>query len=155
MTRPTFRPDPRRDTAAATLVQSAYCWPVLTLKVAVGAFRPGERFFAVPSSEPGRNYLANARFCACPDYQRRESGCKHQRAVLLHLAAIEGMEGADEAPQSARRPTCGVCTQELAPGILAGVCADCVEAGQLFDGVAAIKAAFGSDAGAVVRTIVA
>ena len=80
---------------------------------------------------------------------------KHQRAVLLHLAAIEGMEGADEAPQSARRPTCGVCTQELAPGILAGVCADCVEAGLLFDGVAAIKAAFGADAGAVVRTIVA
>ena len=155
MNRPTFRPDPRRDAAAAELAAGAYCWPVVTLKRDVGAFRAGERFFGVPSSTPGVCYLANARFCACPDYQRRGSGCKHQRAVLLHLAAIEGMEGADEAPQSARRPTCGVCTQELAPGILAGVCADCVEAGLLFDGVAAIKAAFGSDAGAVVRTIVA
>ena len=128
MTRPTFRPDPRRDTAAATLVQSAYCWPVLTLKVAVGAFRPGERFFAVPSSEPGRNYLANARFCACPDYQRRGSGCKHQRAVLLHLAALEG--AAEQQEQQAEA------------------------LGMTADGEARLELAFAAlspDAGAVVR----
>ncbi len=95
---PTFRPDTRRDAAAAELVQSAYCWPVVTLKCAVGAFHAGERFFGVPSSTPGASYLANARFCACPDYQQRGSGCKHQRAVVLHLAALAGIEGADDAP---------------------------------------------------------
>ena len=85
----TFRPDPRRDAAAVELIKGAYCWTVVTLKRAVGAFRAGERFFGVPSSTPGACYLANARFCACPDYQKRGSGCKHQRAVLLHLATIE------------------------------------------------------------------
>ena len=47
--------------------------------------------------------------------------------------------------------TCAVCTQQLPAGVLAGVCADCAEAGLLFDGVAAIKAAFGDGAGAVIR----
>ena len=86
----TFRPDAKRDAAAAELVTGARIWARVTLKVAVGAFRPGEVFYAVPSSEPGRNYVANERFCNCPDYQRRGSGCKHQRAVALHLAALEG-----------------------------------------------------------------
>ena len=153
MTAPTFRPDTRRAAAAAELVKGAHCWPVVTLKRDVGAFRAGERFFGVPSSTPGVCYLANARFCACPDYQRRGSGCKHQRAVLLHLAAIEGTEGADEAPHSPRRAMCGVCARQLPAGVLAGLCADCAEDGRMFEGVAAIKAAFGSRQGAVVEAI--
>ncbi len=92
MNRPTFSPDARRAAAAAELVKGAYCWPVVTLKVAVGAFRQGGRFFAVPSSKPGASYLANERFCACPDYQQRGSGCKHQRAVVLHLATLEAVD---------------------------------------------------------------
>ena len=153
MARPTFRPDPKRDAAAAELAKDAYCWPVVALKRAVGAFRAGERFYGVPSSQPGRYYLANARCCACPDYQQRGSGCKHQRAVVLHLAAIGRIEGAGEAPDPARRATCGVCTRQLPAGVLAGVCDDCAEAGLLFDGVVAIKGAFGADAGAVVQEV--
>ena len=96
MTVPTFRPDPKRDAAAAELVRSAGHWPRVTLRRHVGAFRQGEHFFGVPSSQPGRNYLTDPRFCSCPDYQQRASGCKHQRAVALHLAAKEAAEGAED-----------------------------------------------------------
>ena len=132
MARPTFRPDARRDAAAAELVQSAYCWPVVTLKRAVGAFRAGDRFYGVPSSEAGRFYVTNERFCACPDYQRRGSGCKHQRAVALHLAALEG---AAERPQPEQQ------AEALAPTA---------------DEDALVELAFAAlspDAGAVVRIV--
>ena len=95
MTVQAFRPDPKRDAAAAELVQIAGTWPRVTLRRDVGAFRWGEHFFGVPSSQPGRYYLTNPRYCSCPDYQRRASGCKHQRAVALHQAA-EAAAGAAE-----------------------------------------------------------
>ncbi len=65
----------------------------------------------------------------------------------MHLAAIEEAEGSAEQAgpdANARRATCGVCTQQLPVGVLAGVCADCAEAGLMFEGVAAIKGAFGA-----------
>ena len=96
MTIPAFRPDPKRDAAAAELAQTAGSWPRVTLRRDVGAFRRGEHFFGVPSSQPGRYYLTNPRFCSCPDYQQRASGCKHQRAVALHLAAEEAAGGAED-----------------------------------------------------------
>jgi len=113
MTIPTFRPDPKRDAAAAELAQTAGSWPRVTLRRDVGAFRAGELFYGVPSSQPGRYYLTNARFCSCPDYQQRGSGCKHQRATLVHSAAIEAAEAEADFED-------------------------------MIEGVAAIKAAFGS-----------
>ncbi len=117
MTAPTFRPDSRRAAAAAELATGAYCWPVVTLKVAVGAFRKGERFFGVPSSTPGACYLANERFCACPDYQRRGSGCKHQRAVVLHLAPLEAAsaDARVELAFAAVSPLAGPVVQTIRP----------------------------------------
>ena len=60
MNRPTFRPDPRRDAAAAELAAGAYCWPVVTLKRDVNAFRAGEVFYGVPSSDGVNRYLATS-----------------------------------------------------------------------------------------------
>lgn len=104
----------------------------------------GRPFFTVPGSN-GRLYHVDTRDCTCPDRQQRGVDCKHILAVRLWT-----LEHKAEAP--ARAP-CDVCTQQLPAGVLAGVCADCAEVGLLFEGVAAVKAAFGSDAGAVVRIV--
>ena len=114
-----------------------------------GHTKDGRPFFVIPGSN-GHVYWTDTRACTCPDHRERGVACKHMLAVRMWT-----LEHAADAPapsKGAERATCGVCAQELAPGILAGVCADCAEAGLLFDGVAAIKAAFGADAGAVVRT---
>ena len=77
--------------------------------------------------------------------------CKHILAVRMW--ALRHTATAPAPSKGAGRTTCAVCTQQLLADVLAGVCADCAEAGLLFDGVAAVKAAFGPDAGAVVQTI--
>ena len=112
------------------------------------ARRPcGGRPFFIVRGRTG-TYYTSPDACTCPGWQRRHL-CSHSLAAAIHR---DRERAAQPAPAPARA-TCGVCTQPLGPGILAGVCSDCVEAGRMFDGVAAIKAAFGADAGAVVRTI--
>jgi len=46
-----------------------------------------------------------------------------------------------------------LCTQPLPAGMLAGKCDACADVDDLIEGVSAIRAAFGSDVDAVVRTI--
>ena len=60
MAAPRFRPDARRDAAAAELVKGAHTWPRVTLKRDVNAFRAGEVFYGVPSSDGVNRYLATS-----------------------------------------------------------------------------------------------
>ena len=114
-----------------------------------GHTKSGRPFFVIPGSR-GRVYWTDTRDCTCPDRRERDETCKHILAVRLW--AIRHAADAPAPSKGAGRATCAVCMQRLPAGVLAGVCADCADAGLLFGGVAAIKAAFGSDAGAVVRT---
>jgi len=119
----------------------------------------GRAFFAVPGSR-GHVYNVDTRACTCPDFERNsqlEQGfaCKHVLAVRMWK--LQGDGEAKNAPKPKRAPmpapSCRVCTAALAVGMLAGVCAACDEAGLTFGAVAAITAAFGSEAGAVVQVI--
>ena len=156
----TFRPDPKRDAAAREIAEGAFTWLQIRLRRQHGAFAAGSKFYGVPSSKgDGSFYYTNLRACSCPDYAKRGAGCKHQRAVALHVERVRQQQregSADQAgpaTQPSGRATCAVCTRQLPGGVLAGVCDDCAEAGLLFDGVAAVKAAFGSTRDAVVQTI--
>ena len=110
--------------------------------------RDGCPFFVVPGSN-GRVYWTDTRDCTCPDRRERAVDCKHM--LTVRMCALQHKATAPAPSKGAGSATCAVCTQQLPAGVLAGVCADCAEAGLLFDGVAAIKAAFGSDIGAVVQ----
>ena len=136
--------DPRASRALALLPQ-ARTWTRGTRKA------DGRPFYIAPASKPGAVYFVDAAGaeCTCPDRETCRVVCKHMTAARLLL--VERGE-AQPAP-TPKRATCDVCTQLLAPGVLAGMCADCVEAGLLFEGVAAIKGLFGSRQGAVVETI--
>src|SRR5215210_5024679 len=107
----------------------------------------GRAFLIAPGSN-GHSYYVNANGseCTCPDRQTRRTTCKHMLAARLLLVE----RGEQPAPAPA---ICHVCTQPLGPGILAGVCAACVDAGLLFEGVSAVKGLFGSRQGAVVETL--
>lgn len=77
-----IRPDAKRDRLAAELDDSTAAWPF------VRPLRPlpaGAYFWAVPGSN-GNAYIANERFCQCPDYQRSGNICKHIRAVVRREA---------------------------------------------------------------------
>ncbi len=112
-----------------------------------GHTKDGRPFFVVPGSN-GRVYWTDTRDCTCPDRRERAVDCKHILAVrmwaLQHKANV---------PAPSRGAGRAICTQQLPAGVLAGVCAECAEAGLLFDGVAAIKGLFGSQRDAVVKTI--
>jgi len=113
-----------------------------------GHTRDGRPFFVISGSK-GRVYWTDTRDCTCPDARERGVACKHQLAVRMWTLAHK-----DEAPAERPAPaTCRVCTQPLPASLLAGVCDACDEAGLMFEGVAALKAAFGSDAGAVITMI--
>src|SRR5215210_5154160 len=114
--------DPRSVRALAVL-KTADRWVHGTRKV------DGREFFIIPASTPGAVYYADERNCTCPDSGRRGTVCKHSRAVQLYRLQT------GQAEPAPTRATCGVCTQPLGPGILAGVCAACVDAGLLFEGV--------------------
>lgn len=100
-----FRPDPKRDAAAAILAQTAQTWPVVTLKKAHGAFPVGTRFYGIPSSTPGTHYLTNLQACSCPDYQERGANCKHQRAAVLFEQRLQQEAAAHAAPAPQPRKT--------------------------------------------------
>ena len=70
--------------------------------------------------------------------------------LAARLLLVERGEQPAPAP---KRAGCRVCTEPLPTGVLSGLCDACADAGLMFGGVAAIKAAFGSDAGAVLETI--
>ncbi len=52
-------------------------------------------------------------------------------------------------------PRCTVCGGPVPQGVIVGTCnaPECYDAADIFEGVAAVKAAFGSTAEAVVQTI--
>ena len=132
----TISPDDPRSVRALAVLATADRW-------VKGHTKDGRAFFVIPGSN-GRLYWTDTRDCTCPDRRERAVYCKHMLAVrmwaLRHKAA--------PAPSKvAGRATCAVCMQQLPVGVPAGQCADCAEAGLLFDSVAAIKAAFGADAG--------
>ena len=132
-------PDDPRSVRALAVLATADRW-------VKGHTRDGRPFFVVPGSN-GRIYWTDTRDCTCPDRRERAVECKHMLAVRLW--ALQHKTTAP-APKGAG---CRVCTRSLPAGVLAGVCDDCAEAGLLFDGVAAINAAFGADAGVVVQVI--
>ena len=131
--------DPRSVKALALLPQ-ARAWVTGHRKA------DGRAFLVAPASKPGAVYFVDARGaeCTCPDRQQRRVTCKHMLAARLLLVERGEPAAAPQPSPAPARATCGVCTQPLGPGILAGVCSDCVEAGLLFEGAAAVKAAFGS-----------
>ena len=135
----TISPDDPRSVRALAVLATADRW-------VKGHTKDGRPFFVVPGST-GRVYWTDTRDCTCPDRRECDETCKHIRAVRLWA-----LQHKATAPAS-KRAGCHVCTQPLPAGVLAGACAGCAEAGLLFDGVAAVKAAFGSDAGAVVQAI--
>ena len=131
--------DPRSVRALVVLAQ-ADTW-------VKGHTKDGRAFFVITGSR-GRIYWTDTRACTCPDARERGATCKHQFAVRMWtLAHTEKAPAMKPAPA-----TCRVCTQELPAGLIVGLCDPCDEAGLMFEGVAAIKAAFGSDAGAVITT---
>ena len=72
----TFRPDPK----------GAAGWLQIRLRRPHGAFAAGSKFYGVPASKAdGSFYYTNLKVCSCPDYATRGQGCKHQRAVALHV----------------------------------------------------------------------
>jgi len=112
-----------------------------------GHTKDGRPFFVVPGSK-GRIYWTDTRACSCPEARERGATCKHVLAVRMWTLA-----NTEKAPAMKPAPAaCRVCTAELPAGMLAGKCGDCAELDDLFEGAAVITAAFGSDAGAVVRT---
>lgn len=95
----TFRPDAKRDAAALEIAEGAGQWLRITLRRDVGAFLAGTKFYGVPSATTaGLTYLTNFRYCSCPDYARRGSGCKHQRAVALHVLKVRQQRQEGAAP---------------------------------------------------------
>ncbi len=114
-----------------------------------GHTHDGRAFFVVPGSK-GRIYWTDTRACTCPDARERGATCKHQLAVRMWTLAHKG---GSPAAKPAPAPTCRVCTQPLPAGVLAGTCDDCADFDDMIEDVAAIKAAFGSDAGAIVQII--
>jgi hypothetical protein len=97
----TFAPDAARDAAAELIADAAHTWLQIRLRRAHGAFAAGTKFYGVPSSKAdGSFYYTNLRACSCPDYQRRGQGCKHQRAVALHVRRVRAAreQAADQAP---------------------------------------------------------
>ena len=99
--------------------------------------KDGRPSFVVPGSN-GRVYWTDTRDCTCPDRCGRDEVCKHTRAVRLWALRHKAT-----APAPSKGAGCRVCTQPLPAGVLSGECDACQDAGVLFDGVAAIKAAFG------------
>ena len=86
---PTFRPDAKRDAAAREIVEGAAGWLHLRLRRPHGTFKAGAKFYGVPSSKAdGSWYYTNLKVCSCADYAKRGAGCKHQRAVALHVAKV-------------------------------------------------------------------
>ena len=139
----TISPDDPRSVRALAVLAQAPRWTK-------GHTRDGRAFFVVPGSK-GRIYWTDTRACTCPDARERGVACKHVLAVRMWTLAHKG-----EAPAATSAPapaTCRVCTAELPAGLVSGLCDACDEAGLMVEGVAAIKAAFGSEAGAVVQTI--
>ena len=127
--------DPRAARALALLPQ-ARTWTTGHRKA------DGRAFLMAPGSAPGAVYFVDARGaeCTCPDRQnRRVDACKHMLAARLLL--VERGEQPAPAPS---RSTCRVCTQLLPVGVLSGECAECQDIDTFFEGVAAIKAAFGA-----------
>ena len=122
-------PDDPRSVRALAVFATADRW-------VKGHTKDGRAFFVVPGSN-GRLYWTDTRDCTYPDRRERAVYCKHMLAVRMWA-----LRHKRTAP-APNRAGCRVCTQPLPAGVLAGVCADCAEAGLLFDGVAAIKAAFG------------
>jgi len=146
MTTITISTDDARSVRALAVLATAHRWTHATRK------SDGREFWIIPSSDGGRVYYADARNCTCPDSGRRLLVCKHSRAVEL-FTMQRGALSANLAGKGAPAPACRVCTQALPAGLLAGVCDACEEAGLTFEAVAAIGAAFGSDAGAVITMI--
>ena len=91
----------------------------------------GRPFYVIPGSKGVAHWTAaDGSGCTCRGFAYRGQ-CSHVLAVRLR--------------RRRKRATCRVCTQELAVGVLSGECADCQDIGAFFDGVAAIKAAFGAE----------
>ena len=58
----------------------------------------GSKRYGVPSqSVAGLYYLADTRFCACPDFQRRGGPCKHVLAVRTWVAQVRASQAQGEA----------------------------------------------------------
>ena len=136
MTRTVSSADPR-DRKALTLLAQAPTWTFGTRKA------DGLPFAIVPATTPGATYFTSAIGCTCPDHRARGGECKHMRAYCLYRLQ-QGQDVRPAAP-APKRATCRVCTQELPVGVLSGVCADCQDVCAFFEGVAAIKAAFGAE----------
>ena len=111
----------------------------------------GREFWIIPASKNNGVYYTDARACTCPDSGRGLTVCKHSRAVQLFTLRSGASPVVDTTPSPARA-TCRVCTQELPAGLISGLCDPCIDAGLMFEGIEALKAAFGSDAGAIVQT---
>ena len=136
----TVSPADPRSVRALAVLRTADRWTK-------GHTKAGRPFFAIPGSN-GHVYWTDTRACTCPDARERGATCKHQLAVRMWKLEHDAQPAAAPA-----RAGCGVCTQPVPAGVIAELCADCAEAGRMFDGVEAIRAAFGSDAGAVVQMI--
>ena len=113
-----------------------------------GHTKDGRPCFVVPGGN-GRVYWTDTRDCTCPDRRQRDETCKHIRAVRLWKLQHDAQSSAP-AP---KRAGCRVCTQPLPAGVISGECDACADVGLWFDGVGAVKAAFGSRQGAVVELI--
>jgi hypothetical protein len=67
----------------------------------------GRKFYGVPASQPGKYYSVDTHGCDCPDrlhrLERGEGGpCKHQMAVMLYVARINGAR--TRRPARTRQP---------------------------------------------------
>jgi hypothetical protein len=84
-----FTPHAKRDATAAEIVKGAGQWLRITLRVDVGFFKTGTRFYGIESATtPGVRYYTNFRNCSCPAYENYDGACKHQRAVAAHVLAV-------------------------------------------------------------------
>ena len=70
-----FRPDERRDAAAAEIAAGAAGWLQIRLRRPHGTFPAGSKFYGVPSSKAdGSFYYTNLKACSCADYAKRGAG---------------------------------------------------------------------------------
>ena len=128
------------------------CVKALALLARAGTWTDGRRkfdglaFAIVAGSKPGSTYMVSSLGCTCADANRRGVRCKHQTAYRLWLVQ-EGRVSTivETAPAPAPAPSCRACGGPLPAGTISGVCnEDACFDGDVFAGVNAIKAAFGS-----------
>ena len=130
--------DPRAVKALALLAQSS-TWTYGRRKF------DGLAFAIVAGSKPGSTYMVSSLGCTCADANRRGVRCKHQTAYRLWTIQQNAAGSQPAAPAPKPAPSCRSCGGPLPAGTISGVCnADACFDSDVFAGVNAIKAAFGS-----------